>query len=128
MKKIPLLTAFFVFILAGGLFAASAVYFCQITGAIGVTYNSDTVENAKIGAFQTCLNYGGKSPILNNSSSYGGIGVVMWAEDSSNRRWCSSVLSASSDQQAMQMASDALTSVGAIYNMSYNKFVDTIIQ
>ncbi len=124
MKKIPLLTAFFIIVLAGGLFAASAVYFCQNTGAIGVTYNTVSVEIAKTGAYQTCLDYGGTNPILNNSSAYGGVGVVMWAEDSSNRRWCASVLSAGTLQEASRLAYEALANVGATNNLASNNFVD----
>lgn len=124
MKKIPILSALFVFIFAGSLFAASAVYFCQNTAALGYCYNASTLQVAKDTAYQTCVEYGGTNPKLNNSSSAGGYGVVMIGYDSSNRRWVASVLSAGNYNSAINACSDALASVGAVYDMSYDKFYD----
>jgi len=124
MKRISLLTAFFVFIFAGSLFAASAVFFCHITGIIGYKYGCDTVKNAEENAYLFCINNGGKNPVCVDSNESGGYGVVMWAEDSGNKKWCSAVLSASSDAKAMKQANDMLISVGATRNSGYNRFYD----
>ncbi len=125
MKRIPVLSALLVLVLSGSLFAASAVYICENTGAIGYSYNATTEQQAKDVAKQTCIEYGGTSPILNNSCPSGGYGVVMIGHDSSGRRWVASVLCGTDYQSGINACADALAGVGATYDMSYDKFQDT---
>lgn len=72
MKKFLLTLVLFVGMIAAS-YSQSAVYFCTVTGAHGVCYNSNDSYNC---AYNVCRSFGGVSPMLVTSTNFSGYGVI----------------------------------------------------
>jgi hypothetical protein len=86
MKKVVFSILFILLLLSSKGFSQSAVYFCTETGAYGFAYGYSTESQAKTEAYNTCINYGGTTPVLIASTYEKGYGAIALGTDANGNR------------------------------------------